>query len=96
MKEIYVNNDWTFEEAVDNVKTLRTQYEEVLASFSYFDLKKEIEFKKNTRNSIYKLNILEWQKDKLWGYINRFEFYYVLKGIIERKNKNARNNRKND
>lgn len=96
MKEIYVNNDWTFEEAVDNVKTLRNKYEEVLASFSYFDLKKEIEFKKNTRNSIYKLNILEWQKDKLWGYINRFEFYYVLKGIIERKNKNARNNRKND
>lgn len=70
MKEIYVDNNWTFEEAVNNIKTLKTQYEKVLASFSYFEFKEKLEFKKNVKRSIYNLKMSEWKKDKLWEYMN--------------------------
>lgn len=87
MRELYVDENWSFEEAIDNIKTLRTEYEEVLASFSYFDLKKEIEFRKNTRNKFYRLNLQEYYINKLWEYMNRYEFLYVLKSIASRRNK---------
>lgn len=90
MKEIYVDNNWTFEEAVNNIKTLKTQYEKVLASFSYFEFKKELEFKKNVKRSIYNLKMSEWKKDKLWEYMNGYELFYVIKGIVERENKKTR------
>lgn len=70
MKEIKINENWTFEDTVNHIKTLKFQYHEVLASFSYFDLKKEVEFKKNVKKSIYNLKFVEWQKDLLWEYMN--------------------------
>ena len=39
MKEICINQDWTFNEVVDNLKELKSLYWEDLALFSYFELK---------------------------------------------------------
>lgn len=77
--ELKVNPSWTFKEAVDNLKTLREQYKETLASFSYFDLHEKVIFLKKTRDSFYALELEEAEKDKLWDYMNGFEFLYVLK-----------------
>lgn len=85
MKELCVNPEWTFKEVVDNLKSLRTDYEGILATFSYFDLHEKVLFLKNTRDSFYSLNIQEWEKDKIWDYMNGFEFLYVLKGIVKRR-----------
>lgn len=84
MKELYINPEWTFKEVVNNLKTLKLEYEEILASFLCFQLKEKVKFKRNLRNSIYALNFEEWKKDKIWNYMNDFEFYYVLKGIANR------------
>ena len=81
-----INPNWTFSEVVDNLKTLRDKYEDFLRFFNYFDLHSEVEFKRRTRNAFYSLNIPEWQIDKLWNYMNHFEFYYVLKSIANRQN----------
>lgn len=84
MKELYINPEWNFKETVDNLKTLKSEYEGLLASFYYFDLKEVIELKRKTRDAFYSLKFEEWKKDKIWNYMNGFEFYYVLKGIAGR------------
>lgn len=84
MEEIYINPDWTFKEAVEHLKTLKAHYKGNLASFLYFQLKEKVEFKRKIRNAIYSLKMEEWKKDKIWNYMNDYEFYYVLKGISNR------------
>lgn len=85
MKELNINQNWTFKEVVDNLESLKTDYEGILATFSYFDLHEEVKFRKKTRNKVYSLNLQNWEKDKIWNYMNGFEFLYVLKGIVERR-----------
>lgn len=85
MKELNINKNWTFKEVVDNLKSLRTDYEGILATFSYFNLHEKALFLKNTRDSFYSLNLQNWEKDKIWSYMNGFEFLYVLKRIVARR-----------
>ena len=81
-----IDPSWNFNGAVKNIRALRDTYEHFLTLFSYLDLHEEVEFKRRTRNAFYALNLPEWQIDKLWNYMNHFEFYYVLKGIANRQN----------
>lgn len=86
MKNLYINQNWTFEEAVNNLKTLKIEYEGILASFSYFQLHDKVEFLRKTKNDFYSLKLKEWEINKLWEYMNGYEFLYVLKQmVIERK-----------
>lgn len=80
-----INPSWTFKETVAHLKTLREQYEGILSSFYYLELPRLVEFKRNVRNSFYALNIEEYEKDKIWNYMNHFEYYYVLKGMADRR-----------
>lgn len=82
--KLYVDPDWTFEEAVKNIKALRYEYESILSSFFYFDLHEEVQFKKRLKKDFYSLNISEHQKNLLWNYMNGNEYYYVLKQNAER------------
>lgn len=81
-----INPDWTFSQCVDNLRALRDTYEHFLTLFFYFDLHSEVEFKRRTRNAFYSLHLPEWQIDKIWSYMNRYEFLYVIKGIANRQN----------
>lgn len=74
-----VNPNWSFKDIVNNIRALRNSYEEVLCSFSYFELPKKVEFKRSFRNQIYSLNLTEYRKNLIWNYLNHFEYYYVLK-----------------
>ena len=40
---------------------------------------------RNIRNSIYALKFEDWKKDKIWEYMNGYEFLYVLKRIKQYK-----------
>lgn len=83
--ELPINPNWTFKQVVSNIRALKSQYEEVLCSFSYFEIKCVAEFRRNTRNQFYALNIYEWQADKLWDYMNGFCPFTDFIGIIHRK-----------
>lgn len=85
MKELNINQNWTFKEVVDNLKSLKADYEGILATFSEFKISDKVAFLKNTRDKFYSLNLQEWEKDKIWNYMNGFEFLYVLKGIVSRR-----------
>lgn len=71
----------SFSDIVDNIETLRLQYEEVLASFSNFEQKQKHEYMRLIKNEIYSLKMLEWKKDKIWEYINGLEYIEVLKNL---------------
>jgi len=76
-----INQDWNFKEIVSVLKSLKEQYWEKVRSFSYFDLHEKVVYMRKFRNDIYKLNFEEWKKDKIWDYINNYEFLYVLKRL---------------
>ena len=76
--ELKVNQNWTFEEVVNNIRALRKSYEDILCSFSYFQLRDKVKFKMQFRNEIYSLNLEEWQKNKIWDFLNHNEFYTSL------------------
>lgn len=87
MYEVKFNPDWTFKETISNLKTLKTLYEEILVSFSSYEVKSRVTFRKQTRNAVYSINAEEWEKDKIWEYMNGFEFLYVLVGMARRRKK---------
>ena len=69
---LYIDPNWTFREVFSNIRALKQIYKDTLRSFSYFDMKKVVDFKYSTRDKFYSLNIEEWQADRLWEYMNDF------------------------
>lgn len=85
-----VDSSWTFQETVKNIKAVKLQYEEILSSFSIFEIKEKNIFKRELRDSIYSLNMEEYKKDRLWEYMNDCLDFIVLKQICERNNNGKR------
>ena len=67
---MYINPTWNYNQIVANIKTLRLQYEEVLASFSY--IRDRNNFIKQTRDNLYTINLEEFEKDRIWEYMNGY------------------------
>ena len=82
MSDIYINPNWTFKETIENVEVIKSQMGNIIASFWYFDLKKEVDFIRNLKKQIYSLKFEEWKRDKIWEYINGYEYYEELVKFI--------------
>ena len=65
-----LNQNWNFKECVNNIKALKQQYASVLMSFSYFESRERGGIILDLRNNIYSLNIIYWQRNLLWDYLN--------------------------
>lgn len=61
----YINPEWTFKEVVENIEVVKSQTEGIIASFSSFEIKRQLKFKKHLRNKIYSLKFEEWKKDRI-------------------------------
>lgn len=61
----YINPNWTFKEVVENIEVVKSQTKGIIASFSSFEIKKQLIFKRQLRNSIYSLKFEEWKKDRI-------------------------------
>lgn len=85
MYNLEINPNWNFKEVVEHLKALKCEYEDILRFFHYYDLHEQVEFKRRTRDAFYALNLEEWEKDKIWDYMNGFEFHCVLRGIASRR-----------
>jgi hypothetical protein len=82
--ELNINPNWTFAEVVKNLWTLRDEYDCLLMSFSYFDLHEKVVFMRKTRDAFYSLDFDVWKKDKIWNFMNHFEYYSTLKDMVRR------------
>ena len=81
-----VNSNWDFIELVDNLKMLKHDYNEWLASFLSCPNNTRVVnlYVKFVRNKFYSLGIKEWQIDKCWEYMNDDIEYKDLCHIINR------------
>ena len=76
----YINSEWTFKEVVENIEVVKSQTEGIIASFSSFEIKKQIKFKKQLRDKIYSFNFETWKKDRILECIYN---YFEVKKIKE-------------
>ena len=82
MEEININVNWSFKELVENIEVIKSQVWDIITSFSYFDLKKEVDFKRRLKRTIYSFNFEEWKKDRIIEYIYNDVEFSVLKRLI--------------
>ena len=61
----YIDSSWTFKDFVDNIEAVKNRTEGIIASFSCFEIKRQINFKRQLRNKIYSFKFEEWKKDRL-------------------------------
>ena len=67
--KVKINENWTYKELVDNIEALKTQINGVLASFSCYEIKLSIQYRKQLRKDIYALKFEEWKKERILEYI---------------------------
>lgn len=67
---MYINPAWNYNQIIANIRTLKVSYQEILTSFSY--VRDENNFIRTTRNSLYAMNLEEFQKDRIWEYMNGY------------------------
>lgn len=65
-----MNPSWNYKDIIMNIRTLKLSYEERLTSFSY--VCDENNFIRKTRDNLYSLNLEEFQKDRVWEYMNGY------------------------
>lgn len=70
MQVDYIDLNWNFKEVVNNIEVIKTKTRGIIASFSSFEVKKQLQFKRNLRNTIYSLKIQMWQKERMWEVLN--------------------------
>lgn len=68
--DLFVDKNWTYRQAIYNIKTLKPKYVDVLASFSSFESRERASFIYHLRGQFYALTLPEWQRDNLWKYMN--------------------------
>ena len=66
-----LNANWKFKDVKDNVEVLKSQFDEILASFSYLEKKQMLVQLRSIKEQIFSYNnILEWQRERLWEVLN--------------------------
>lgn len=70
LMELFIDPNWNYKQTLSNLRALRRQYDNVLRSFSYFQLHERVLFNYEIKNAIYSLNFEEWKKDRIWEYLN--------------------------
>ena len=79
--EAYIDPNSTFREIVDNIEVIKTHVRETIASFSSFDIKKQLQFQRELRNQIYALNFELWKRERILETIYDDFPVYKLKGM---------------
>ena len=70
MEKLCFNPNWSYRELSMNLKTLRILYRQKLASFSYFQTKEMVSFKRQIKKTIYSYPFQEFLCNFAWEYLN--------------------------
>lgn len=79
--EIYIDPDSTFREIVDNIEVIKSRVRGTIASFSSFDIKKQLQFQCEFRKQIYALKFELWKRERILETIYDDFPVYKLKGM---------------
>lgn len=79
--EAYIDPNSTFREIVDNIEVIKSHVRDTIASFSSFEIKKQLQFQRELRNQIYSLNFELWKRERILETIYDDFPVYKLKRI---------------
>lgn len=82
-----IDVSWDFKKLVEHIEEVKLEYSRVLASFSIFEYRAKREYIISIRKKIYNLDLFEWQKDRVWEYLNDDETLNTLILIANRQKK---------
>ena len=83
MSENFINQEWNFKDIVENIEVVKSKTWDIIASFSSFEIKKQVNFKRQLRNNIYSLKFEEWKKDRIIECIYGYFEVEKLKEMIK-------------
>ena len=63
--EAYIDPNSTFREIVDNIEVIKSHVRDTIASFSSFEIKKQLQFQQELRNQIYALDFELWKRERI-------------------------------
>lgn len=63
--EAYIDPNSTFKEIVDNIEVIKSHVRDTIASFSSFEIRKQLQFQRELRNQIYALNFELWKRERI-------------------------------
>ena len=79
--EAYIDPNSTFKEIVDNIEVITSPVRDTIASFSSFEIRKQLQFQRELRNQIYSLNFELWKRERILETIYDDFPVYKLKRI---------------
>lgn len=84
-----INEKWDFKHVVIYAKAIKKTYKETLSSFSYFNKKDLVKYKREMKEYLYGLDAKQWQKDHIWNYFNDLapkpSIYYLKLSKLDKK-----------
>lgn len=76
-----IKDEWGFKEVIENIETLRSEYNRFLTSFSIFERKKGLKLCRQFKTKLYRLKFDEYKKNLIWKYINdEIEYEEMIEG----------------
>lgn len=87
-----IEKNWEFKHTIIHIKAIKKTYKETLSSFSYFDKKSLIKYKREFKDQIYGIKARQFQKDIIWNYLNDYGkkptlYYFTRYRQIDKKKK---------
>ena len=81
-----INENWNFRELIDNLETLKKEYDEWLVFFLSCQNNSKVinAYRRYVRDRFYSMNLKEWQIDVCWEYMNDYKEYQDIVRIIKR------------
>ena len=79
--ELYIDPNSKFREIVDNIEVIKSHVRDTIASFSSFEIKKQLQFQQELRKKIYALNFELWKRERILETIYDDFPIYKLKNI---------------
>ena len=66
-----ISSDWNFKYIQNNIEAIKSEYEGILLSFFWNEIKEKYKFTHETRNKVFSLNKIQyWQRERLWEVMN--------------------------
>ena len=66
-----INSNWSFKYIQDNIEAIKSEYEGILLSFFWNELKEKCRFTHDIRTQVFNLNKIQyWQRERLWEVMN--------------------------
>ena len=84
-----IDEKWDFKHVVVYAEAIKKTYKGTLSSFSYFNKRDLVKYKRQFKRSLYSKSAKDWQKNRVWDYFNDLapkpSLYYLKLSKLDKK-----------